>query len=91
MYSIRYSKQFKKDFKRHRHDKPALSEMKSVIACIASGDKLPAKHRNHRLSGEFRHYMECHIRPDLLLVYEIRNEELLLLLLRLGSHSELFG
>ena len=91
MYLIRYSKKFKKDFKKFRHDKDIIAEMKFVISCIASGDKLPSKYKNHRLLGEFNQHMECHLRPDLLLVYEIRNNELLLLLVRLGSHSELFG
>ena len=51
---------------------------------------LEAKYRDHDLTGNYKGTRECHIEPDRLLIYEIRGEVLLLMLYRLGSHSELF-
>ncbi len=51
---------------------------------------LPAKHRDHALSGNYRGYRECHIQPDWLLIYKIEPQKLLLTLIRTGSHSDLF-
>ena len=52
--------------------------------------ELPAKYKDHALSGDYLGCRECHIEPDWLLVYEILNNELLILLLTTGTHSDLF-
>jgi mRNA interferase YafQ len=57
---------------------------------LADGLTLDARYRDHDLSGNYRGTRECHIEPDWLLVYEIRDEVLVLMLYRLGTHSELF-
>ena len=90
MYRLKYSSQFKKDLKRFRNDKIALSELEYILDLLVASKRLPKKYHNHNLSGEFKNCNECHIRSDLLLIYEIHNSELLILLLRIGSHSELF-
>lgn len=56
------------------------------------GDKLPEKYRDHQLvdSKMYKHVRECHIQPDWLLIYHINDDELVLSLLRTGSHSDLF-
>ncbi len=90
MYVLKYSKQFKKDLKRFRNDKIILSELEYILDALVVGKQLDEKNFNHPLSGEFKNCKECHIRPDLLLIYRIENSELLILLLRLGSHSEIF-
>lgn len=51
---------------------------------------LPAKYRNHQLIGNYVGYMECHIRPDWLLIYKIEKNKLILTLSRTGTHSDLF-
>ena len=57
---------------------------------LANGEILEAKYRDHALTGNYKDSRECHIEPDWLLIYEIKNETLVLLLSRVGSHSELF-
>ena len=57
---------------------------------LASGEVLEAKYKDHDLTGSYKGCRECHIEPDWLLVYEIFNNTLVLVLYRVGSHSELF-
>jgi mRNA interferase YafQ len=84
---------FKRDFKReksgqHRRD---LDELVSAMISLLAEDKpLPQKNRDHALGGEWRDHRECHLKPDLLLIYRKPNTEVLQLV-RLGSHSGLFG
>lgn len=61
-----------------------------MLAALATDDPLPPAHRDHPLSGEWSDLRECHVRGDLLLVYRKPDEERLQLV-RLGSHSDLFG
>lgn len=64
--------------------------MFEVVNILADGGTLDARYRDHDLSGNYKGTRECHIEPDWLLVYEIRDEVLVLMLYRLGMHSELF-
>ncbi|MCK4275200.1 MAG: type II toxin-antitoxin system YafQ family toxin [Phycisphaerae bacterium] len=80
--------QFRKDYKRAKKQKKNLSLLKDVIRALVSGQELAARYTDHPLTGAMKRYRELHIRPDWLLIYEIREGELSLL--RLGSHSELF-
>ena len=64
--------------------------MENVIRMLAAGETLSAKHRDHALTGNYSSYRECHITPDWLLIYEIREKELLLILSRTGTRSDLF-
>lgn len=52
---------------------------------------LPSEYKAHKLSGKFQGNWECHIQPDWLLVWQQKDEELILLLIDTGSHSDLFG
>jgi len=91
MYRIVPSKQFKKDFKRvarsGRFDLPLFN---AVVNSLASGQTLDKKHLDHLLQGSMKGLRECHIKPDLLLVYIIKEDQVILQLIRIGSHSELF-
>lgn len=91
MYRIVPSKQFKKDFKRAarsgRFDLPLFNE---IVNFLAKGEPLDKKHKDHDLQGSMQDFRECHVKPDLLLVYKIYQGQLILELVRLGSHSELF-
>jgi len=60
------------------------------VSLLAADRLLSEKHRDHALSGEWRDYRECHLKPDLLLIYR-KPDSQVLQLVRLGSHSELFG
>ena len=61
-----------------------------MIELLANGMKLDEKYKDHLLTGDYGGFRECHITPDLLLVYQYREQELLLLLSRTGTHSDLF-
>jgi mRNA interferase YafQ len=94
MRTIERSSQFKKDYKRvkasprHRKDLDVL--LSSVLLQLLSDDTLPVKNHDHELTGDWANYRECHIKPDLLLIYRKPDVDTLRLA-RLGSHSELFG
>ncbi|MFA6393509.1 MAG: type II toxin-antitoxin system YafQ family toxin [Patescibacteria group bacterium] len=90
MYSLKYSSRFKKDLKRFRNDRKLLSLLEDFLDLLAEGGKLSEKYCRHELRGEFKGCFECHLRPDVLLIYKIEEKKLLVLLLRIGSHSELF-
>lgn len=62
-----------------------------VIRSLANQEELDPKYKGHPLSGNWKSFMECHIRPDCLLIYKIANDKLILTLARTGSHSNLFG
>lgn len=90
MYEIRPSARFKRDMKlvkRRGYDQKLITE---VIRVLASGGTLDEKHRDHSLRGDYAGFRECHITPDWLLIYQIKDKELLLLLSRTGTHSDLF-
>lgn len=93
MRTIERTNAFKRDFKReksgqHRRDFDAL--ISTTISLLAEDKPLPDKNRDHALGGKWRDHRECHLKPDLLLIYRKPNAEVLQLV-RLGSHSELFG
>ena len=67
-----------------------LDKLFEVIDILANGGTLEAKYRDHDLTGNYKGTRECHIEPDWLLIYEIQNNVLVLMLYRLGTHSELF-
>ena len=90
-YEVRFTNQFKKDIKLAKRQGKNIDKLFSVVDILASGEALPAKYRDHDLSGDYRGCRECHIEPDWLLIYEIDNGLLILVLNRVGSHSELFG
>ena len=89
-YEVKFTNQFKKDLKLAKKQNKDLDKLFEVVDILASGGILDAKYRDHGLSGHYKGTRECHIEPNWLLVYEIRNEVLVLMLYRLGSHSELF-
>ena len=88
---LKYSSRFKKDLKSYKHDRSVLDDLEEVLDILSQGNELPVKNRNHRLSGEFNDCFECHVRPDIILVYKHSENTLYLLLLRIGSHSRIFG
>jgi mRNA interferase YafQ len=61
-----------------------------VIELLANEQVLPEKYQDHALKGNWTGYRECHVKPDLLLIYKLDNNELTLTLVRTGSHSDLF-
>lgn len=90
MYSLKYSNRFKKDLKLYRYNQDMLDELEKILNILIKGGKLPLKNNNHRLIGEFKDCFECHIRSDILLIYKVEKSEIIILLLRIGSHVKLF-
>ena len=92
MYQIVYSLKYRKSIKKlNKSGSFKIEELNKVINIIAKGEKLLEKYQDHQLKGEFKEYRECHIKPDILLMYEIKNKELILIIINIGSHSQLFG
>jgi mRNA interferase YafQ len=89
-YEVKFTTQFKKDLKLAKKQNKDLDRLFEVVNILAEGGTLDARYRDHDLSGNYKGTRECHIEPDWLLVYEIRDEVLVLMLYRLGTHSELF-
>ena len=92
MLELKQSARFKKDLKRELRKPDRDSIMKSLTLVTDLLQKrmvLPDKYQVHRLKGKYVGYFECHVRPDLLLIYVVVDESVLELV-RLGSHSELF-
>lgn len=89
-YEIVPSNQFRKDLKLAAKRGYNMDKIKDVIARLANGETLDAKHRDHLLTGNYGGYRECHIDPDWLLVYQINGGQLILFLARTGTHSDLF-
>ncbi|MZQ99515.1 MAG: type II toxin-antitoxin system mRNA interferase toxin, RelE/StbE family [Acidaminobacter sp.] len=89
-YTVKPSTKFQKDLKRAVKRGYNIALLTDVIKTLANGEILPAKYRDHNLSGNYSNCRECHITPDWLLIYEITERDLILYLTRTGSHSDLF-
>ena len=89
-YEVKFTTQFKKDLKLAKKQNKDIEKLFEVVELLANGEKLDFKYKDHDLSGNYKGTRECHIEPDWLLVYEYQNDILVLMLYRLGSHSELF-
>ena len=91
-YEVLYSNSFKKDVKKVKRQGKDITKLDKVINDLSLGKKLDAKYKNHKLNNNkyFIDCMECHIEPDWLLVYKIKEKELILLLVSTGSHSKTF-
>ena len=62
-----------------------------VIDMLSKGETLPEKYKNHPLKGELKGYYDCHVLPDLVLIYKIEKERLVLILFDIETHSNLIG
>ncbi|MCD7708249.1 MAG: type II toxin-antitoxin system YafQ family toxin [Clostridiales bacterium] len=89
-YEIKFTAQFKRDLRLAKKQGKNLDELFTVIDQLANDTVLEAKYRDHSLSGNYNSYRECHIDPDWLLIYKKESFTLVLLLYRLGTHSDLF-
>ncbi len=93
MRAIDRASSFKRDYKREakgQHRATLDAELKPVIVALATDQPLAAKYRDHELNGDWKGYRECHVKPDLLLIYRKVDDDMLRLA-RIGSHSALFG
>ena len=93
---IERSNAFKRDYRRElkTHGRSLGDILDEALVMLIIEGKLPERYRNHKLSGAWGGMWECHLKPDLLLLYEViseDNDDECLFLFRLGSHSKLFG
>jgi len=91
MVTIERTAQFKRDYKRElkgRYKNSLSAELTTLLQLLISADVLPDNYRDHALSGNWKEHRDCHLKPDLILIYRQSNPEQLQLI-RLGSHSEL--
>lgn len=94
MYLVKSTRDYEKSYNKIQKSgisKKILDDLDRAINILASGVRLSPKYSDHQLTGNLAGYRECYIRPDLLLIYRIDNDELILILASLGSHSELFS
>lgn len=89
MKALDVTTKFRRDLKRERKTDPSVERLlKTVIASLQEGKTLPEKMKDHPLSGDWKDHRDCHVKPDLILIYRVNDEAVTLV--RLGSHSELF-
>ncbi len=91
MRTIEYTRQFKRDYRREArgpHRNTLASVFPQLVAALSHDRPLAAKYRDHPLTGEWTDFRDCHVRPDLILIYRKYGDSVLQLV-RLGSHSEL--
>lgn len=90
MLTIKYTNQFKKDYKLMKKRNADFKKLEEVLNLLINEKPLPVSNKDHNLLGNYSGCRECHITPDWLLIYEVSQEELTLLVLRTGTHSDLF-
>ena len=93
MRTTEWTSAFKRDYKRVRaapRHKDIETLLPQIANILADDRTLPEKHRDHALGGNWKGHRECHLKPDLLLIYKLPDESTLRLV-RMGSHSDLFA
>ena len=90
MKSLKTSTQYRKDLKRYRNKPQKLAALKQVLELLINEQPIPQEYYPHMLQGEYKGCMECHIQGAFLLIW-IDEVNDIIELVRLGSHSELFG
>lgn len=90
MLDVVLSNRFRKDLKLTIKRGYRVELLEEVVDRLAAGKPLDPKHKDHVLTGNYIGFRECHITPDWLLIYQIKETELILILSRTGTHSDLF-
>ena len=91
MYTIKFTNKFKKSYKLMIKQGKDISLLDEVISVLSQGKLLADKYKDHALTGKFKSFRECHIKPDWLLIYMIDHNILILTLVDTGSHTNLLG
>ena len=86
-----FTRQFSRDLKLAVRRGKSLKKIASVIDLLCDQKPLPPALHDHPLKGKFSGYRDCHVEPDLVLIYRVVQDQLQLICFRLGTHSDLFG
>lgn len=89
MLELKRTSKFKKDLKRAIKRKLPIDILDEVILTLRKQEPLDPKYRDHKLTGNFEDFRECHLLPDWLLIYRVDEDKLTLTAARTGSHSDL--
>lgn len=89
-YDIIITNRCKKDIQKAKKQGKDIDLLFKVIDDLSEGKALDPKYKDHKLKGDYDGKRECHIEPDFVLIYEINQKAIVLYLIRVGSHSELF-
>ena len=89
-YDIVITNACKRDIKKASKQGKNIDLLFEVVDKLSEGEQLDPKFNDHKLSGQYEGKRECHIEPDFLLIYEINKKQIVLYLVRVGSHSDLF-
>ena len=90
MLDLRFTNQFKKDYKLAQKRGYDLSEFEAVVNKLRNREELAPKYKDHLLSNNWRNHRDFHLHPDLVVIYRIQENELILEMVRMGTHSDLF-
>ncbi|WP_031274763.1 type II toxin-antitoxin system mRNA interferase toxin, RelE/StbE family [Pelistega indica] len=85
MRALQTSKHFDKDLKKFG----LCTELVEILSHLLNGTAVPEKYKDHPLKGQFKDFRDCHVKPDLVLIYKVEGDTVVLY--RLNTHSELFS
>lgn len=90
MKKLQPTAQYRKDLKRYKNQPQKLDALKKILEMLRNEQPVPAEYKPHMLIGQYKGCMECHIQGDFLLIW-VDETNNIIELVRLGTHSELFG
>lgn len=93
IYTVNFTNKFKKSLKKILKQGKNLDKLLDIVDRLANKEELELRYKNHKLVDDkyYKDCFECHIEPDWLLVYQYNENELILLLINTGSHSEVLN
>ena len=89
MKTLKLTTQFKKDLKKYKYKPSAIEALEEILKKLRNNEPIPIENNPHRLIGDYKGHMECHVGNDLLLIWMDRDKDIITLV-RFGTHSELF-
>lgn len=90
MKKLQPTTQYKKDYKRIRNNSQKVKDLKEILTKLVNDEPIPAEYLPHKLTGKYKGCLECHVQSDFLLIW-IDEKNDIIELVRVGTHSELFG
>jgi len=90
VYKLKTSKKFEKDFVKCIKRNYNIEPLEKVLGILEISGKLPQTYKPHQLSGIYKGYWECHLKPDWLLIWRQNDTTKVIELVRTGTHSDIF-